>query len=692
MARGIAFKFVSDVAGLEAGLRRAAGSFDKLKDEAQKTDRAMRSIPNNVEVDLKLGSLAGIRARLEAQRREIQQQVSDIEVDIDPSKALRDLNRIEREIKRIDRLEANVEVNVDKDGGLASMGSKLGKLGETFALLGRGGPYAAAGIAAVGAGLAATFGPGAVGAALTVGAIKIAEPLAKEYAAIQAANRKATTVFGETEGLIRDWAKLLGPRSGLSERQVVGLAASVQDLLVPQGFSRAQAAGITQSIVERGTALAKFSGVDTARGIEAVTAALLGEREQLQGLGVAISQSEVTKWLEDNKGAVQGLTEAQAETVATLALIEQKSGDAWAAFQQGAGGAQGALDTITSSFANLKDKITTTLGNTFADIFGGIEGVDLTAPFQAISDWIDKHDSTIKQFMIQIIDLILIGADNALALGGALLQGFVVAWPAIRVIIGAVGTALNAQVQLSGQLLSLFPATAGLGKSILAMGEGAKTLADGAVAAGDSFVNNFAPDAIAALEAARGKIAETREQLAGMNNTRLQFQVQIEQGGVAQVKQQVNDLTSDKLVDLIATLDPNSKDSSEQTLSQLAMDRITSFFPELEGKSLAEVQGVIRELQREKQIKALITVDASHVEAFLARQRSINVRINYTEGARPGGLSGANVGWRPTRMASFSDASFSPTNIVNVRLDGRQLRYLVDEEITALAPVRQEVA
>jgi hypothetical protein len=69
------------------------------------------------------------------------------------------------------------------------------------------------------------------------------------------------------------------------------------------------------------------------------------------------------------------------------------------------------------------------------------------------------------------------------------------------------------------------------------------------------------------------------------------------------------------------------------------------------------------------------------------------VVVNYTEGrAFSGKAGGANVPWTPGRMASFSDASFSPTNIVNVRLDGRQLRYLVDEEISAMAPVREEVA
>jgi hypothetical protein len=281
-----------------------------------------------------------------------------------------------------------------------------------------------------------------------------------------------------------------------------------------------------------------------------------------------------------------------------------------------------------------------------------------------------------------MVDLLLIGAEQAVNLGKGLLEGLVLTWPILRETARLLALSAGAGMQAAGALLMMSPATRDLGKSLIDAGRGTGALVEGALKAGDNFVNNFAPSAIKALEATEAKLAETREKLADMNNTRLQLEVLLEQGQVDNVKRELNAMTSDQLVKFISTLDPNSADASEIQLGALAADRIADFFPELDGKSLAEVQAVVYELQREKTIRALITVDGRHVEEFLARQRTMRVNLVYAQtGTRPGNVPQPAV---PQRFAVEPGGGGISMQNISIRLDGRQLRYMVQEEVSSV--------
>ena len=156
---------------------------------------------------------------------------------------------------------------------------------------------------------------------------------------IQASMRKATVVFGETLPTVQAWARQNANALGLTTQQAVALAAGAQDLLVPMGFVREEAVDISTTLIGLSGALAEWSGGQrtSAEVADTLTAALLGERDALTGLGISISAADVEARLAaKGQKDLEGALLQQAEAQATLELILEKSTDAQRAFADGA--------------------------------------------------------------------------------------------------------------------------------------------------------------------------------------------------------------------------------------------------------------------------------------------------------------------------------------------------------------------
>lgn len=155
--------------------------------------------------------------------------------------------------------------------------------------------------------------------------------------------KKADTVFGGQVGQIRKWADANNEALGISDERLVGMAASLGDLLVPLGFTRRQAAGMTKDTLGLAGALSAWTGgTRSAEEVSQIlTKAMLGEREQLKELGISINQAEVDEraLMIARKAGRKEITK-QDEALATQQLIFEKSTDAQKAWNDG------SLDTI----------------------------------------------------------------------------------------------------------------------------------------------------------------------------------------------------------------------------------------------------------------------------------------------------------------------------------------------------------
>lgn len=219
---------------------------------------------------------------------------------------------------------------------MSSFGDRIGKWGAGIATAG------AAGLAAIAAG-AAVLGPA----------------LLRGTGQLQSLQNKVQTVFGDQLPVVQAWADSVNERMGLSARSVEGLAAGFADLLIPMGFTRAQATGMSTDVIGLSSALAQWSGGQrtSTEVAEILSSAMLGERDALKGLGISITEAEVTgRLLQKGQQDLTGTALQQAEAIATQELIFEKSTDAQAAYAAGANPAIDAQNRFKAALLDLKDR------------------------------------------------------------------------------------------------------------------------------------------------------------------------------------------------------------------------------------------------------------------------------------------------------------------------------------------------
>lgn len=198
---------------------------------------------------------------------------------------------------------------------------------------------------------------------------------------------KANAVFGVYRKEVEQMADETANSMGLTETQFVNAAASIQDLLIPIGFARKEATGMTKDTMALAGALSAWTGgMYSAEEVGRIFAkAVLGEREELKSLGIAISEAEVqARLLEKGQKNLTGQMLAQAKAQATLELITEKSTDAQAAFKDAQGNIVITSAEVKANIRGIAENIATILKPALE---GGTTAVNtLTSALKTMSD------------------------------------------------------------------------------------------------------------------------------------------------------------------------------------------------------------------------------------------------------------------------------------------------------------------
>jgi hypothetical protein len=132
-------------------------------------------------------------------------------------------------------------------------------------------------------------------------------------------------------------------------------AAAIGDLLIPMQFQRDEAASLSLQLVDLSGALAEWEGGQySATDVSKILSkAILGEREELKSLGIAINEEDVKNRVrEKGLDKLSGVYLQQARAIATVELIMEKSTDAQDAFAKGS-------ETLTRRQAELSARFKT---------------------------------------------------------------------------------------------------------------------------------------------------------------------------------------------------------------------------------------------------------------------------------------------------------------------------------------------
>lgn len=166
---------------------------------------------------------------------------------------------------------------------------------------------------------------------LTLPITAIAGLLIKASSDAEEVQNKFSVVFRSVSKDAEKTAANLAKNFGLSKRAAKELLAGTGDLLSGFGFTDEAALKFSTKVQELAVDLASFTNVSggAKQASEALTKALLGERESIKTLGISIREVDIKAELERVGAAdLTGISKRQAVAAATLNLAIAQSGKA----------------------------------------------------------------------------------------------------------------------------------------------------------------------------------------------------------------------------------------------------------------------------------------------------------------------------------------------------------------------------
>lgn len=214
---------------------------------------------------------------------------------------------------------------------------------------------------------------------------------------------KFATVFRDVESEAESAFQTLRREYGLSSTAAKQLLGDTGDLLTGFGFTQDEALRLSTEVQKLAVDLASFTNYSggAAGASSALTKALLGEREMVKSLGIAIMEEDVQKQMALN--ATRGLTfatERQAKAQATLDLAVRQS-------QNAIGDYARTSESFTNQTRLLQARI-----SDLATEFGTIllpQAQKLVDVFSRITDAVGRMDERTKTMALTILGLAATG-------------------------------------------------------------------------------------------------------------------------------------------------------------------------------------------------------------------------------------------------------------------------------------------
>jgi hypothetical protein len=174
----------------------------------------------------------------------------------------------------------------------------------------------------------------------------------------EAAARKFRAVFGDTAKDVMRWADEIGETFAVTTDDMQKFLATAQDLFVPMGLARKEAAALSKNVVELASKLAIFNGQPTAQVLSNIQSGLVGITRSVRQYGILITevntaQEAVNLGLATNEKKVS----EQAKVQARLSLMIKQSADAWNNAADMVNGAVGAHARIAKALKEVREEL-----------------------------------------------------------------------------------------------------------------------------------------------------------------------------------------------------------------------------------------------------------------------------------------------------------------------------------------------
>ena len=221
---------------------------------------------------------------------------------------------------------------------------------------------------------------GILGAAAAVAGVGgfalIAKSAISAASDLEEVGSKFSVVFKGMEKAAEKWSETLVDTYGLSTREAKEYLSSVQDLLVPMGMQARAAGVLSNEIVKLSVDLGSFNNMPTAKVMEDIQSALVGNFETMKKYGVVLNVATTTQ-----KALEMGLAATKDELTAGM-----KAQAAYQLMVEGSKAAIGDWARTSESFANQMKQLTSNIEDLRAEI--GKELLPLITPIiKSMNEW-----------------------------------------------------------------------------------------------------------------------------------------------------------------------------------------------------------------------------------------------------------------------------------------------------------------
>lgn len=272
------------------------------------------------------------------------------------------------------------------------------------------------------------------------------------YAAVDAQETasKFEAVFsliGEKSGKM---AKELQRNYGLGVTESKTLLSATGDLLTGFGFAQEEALKLSSDVQKLSVDLASFTNFSGgAKGAsEAITKALLGERESVKALGVSIQEKDVQSQVAINRA--KGMifeTERQAKAQATLDLIVKQSGNAIGDYAKTSSGAANQLKLLNVRLEDMKIAI----GNKLIPV--------VTPLVEKMIKWVEANEDFVAQNVQKTIEGLteafsyLKDNMNTIIRVAKIALGTLIAFKTVSIVISAIDILTTSMIGLKAAMV-----------------------------------------------------------------------------------------------------------------------------------------------------------------------------------------------------------------------------------------------
>ena len=241
--------------------------------------------------------------------------------------------------------------------------------------------------------------------------------LVKKASDAQETQAKFGTVFQDVTADASKALKVLRKDYGLSRLAAQDMLSATGDLLTGLGMQGAAALSLSERTQRLAVDLASFTNFSGgAKGAsDALTKAMLGERESVKSLGIVITEEMVKeRLLAEGKAKLTGQARLQAKAEATLAIAVEQSKNAIGDYQR----TKGDLANMTRTLMGRLEDLWVTLGSKLIPVVTKIVG-KLQEVVSNVSDWVEanpKLTSRLVKFVAIAGSLMLILGPMAIVL------------------------------------------------------------------------------------------------------------------------------------------------------------------------------------------------------------------------------------------------------------------------------------